>query len=142
MINVKKNGKKRENWQVGLRESRKKLTRSCGDREDVREVLKILCDPCVLCGLKFGGLRPRPGMVIGCVVLLCNVRFAHTHGLTPVARLSVIPLAVLAPLPPSISLSPIYCKLFTIHFFSVGASVQVSRTRNFISRVSPASRKK
>ena len=36
------------------------------------------------------------------------VRFAHAHGFTPVARLSVIPLAVLAPLPPSIhSLFPI-----------------------------------
>ena len=35
-----------------------------------------------------------------------------------------------------------YCKLFTIHFFSAGASVQVSRTRKFIWRVSPASRKK
>ena len=32
------------------------------------------------------------------------VRFAHAHGFTPVARLSVIPLPMVAPLPPSISL--------------------------------------
>ena len=32
------------------------------------------------------------------------VRFAHAHGFTPVDRLSVIPLPMVAPLPPSISL--------------------------------------
>ena len=35
---------------------------------------------------------------------VCNVRYAHTHGLTPMARLSVIPFASRTPLPPSISL--------------------------------------
>ena len=38
------------------------------------------------------------------VVLFCNVRFAHTHGFTPVARLSVTTFAPRTPLPPSISL--------------------------------------
>ncbi len=34
----------------------------------------------------------------------CNVRYAHAHGLTPVARLSVTSFAALSPLPPFISL--------------------------------------
>ena len=63
-------------------------------------VVKICC-----------GLRPRPGRVSGFVVLVCNVRYAHTHGFTPVARLSVIPFASRTPLPPSTSLRSLRLKL-------------------------------
>ena len=98
--------------------------------EDAREPAGQAGFPC---SKIFGGFRisltalpsscsPRTGYIqgrfSGCVVLFCTVqtfRFAvgellnsalcaHTHGFTPVARLSVTTLPMVAPLPPSISL--------------------------------------
>ena len=65
-----------------------------------RLFLCVLCVLCVLCDLIFfGGLRPRPGMVFGGGNLVCAIQ---TFG-SPSTN-CVIPLPMVAPLPPSIPL--------------------------------------
>ena len=142
-------GKKRKIDRSGW-VSRKKLTRSCGAAEDVREVLKILCG-CFWedSGRFLGGFweiqtLPSSSQKIPAVPRKSQqfpeksqFFFLRRQGLPRAGLIRDLTDLLITNEP-----SPIYCKLLTIHFFSVGASVQVSRTRNFISRVSPASRKK